>query len=471
MVALHVVQHEVRSLDPAIGDEDLVLALEPGVGLDDATLALLKAAADTLEADAWFTDVEIDGRTIRRPAWSPTRLLADPTASSPLAVRAGWLRSHDATAGDPVLALSLAAANATVAHLPAVLTRHSGPLSAPSASDLDHHLASIGIPATAAQTGDRFRLTPDPDFAPTVSVVIPTAGANVDIDGDPHVAVQRLLSSLGSIPDRIELIAVVGDEYRGDPTDVEGFATLVRRPPGPFNFAHAINIGVLRATHDTVLMLNDDTEADGTTFIDRMALHLADPTVAAVGAELRYPDGSIQHAGLVIDDARPLHPFVGWDPVDTGPHGGDVARDVVAVTGGCLMTRRRDFLAVGGLSPGFPLSFNDVDLCVRLRRSVGRVVVEPAASLLHHETLTRKPETTATEWDRWIARWGEIADPWYHPGHHRPDDPHRLHHNADHLEPAFGAAQAPGEPRTGRLLSRVHRGRPAPSPQRSIVTP
>jgi GT2 family glycosyltransferase len=168
----------------------------------------------------------------------------------------------------------------------------------------------------------------------------------------------------------------------------------------------------------------------------------------------------VQHAGVVLDDAWPLHPFVGADPAGLGEHGADVARDVVAVTGACLMARRADLLAVGALSTDFPLSFNDVDLCVRLRRRGLRVVIEPGAVIVHHETLTRTPEISAEEWDRWIGRWGEIEDPWYHPGHHRPDDPDDLRRNADHLPPHPDDRSPPVRLRTTRLRCRVHRARP-----------
>lgn len=475
MVALHALPIDDQPLDAEITDDDLVIALDAGAELVPSAVDALLNAASHLPADAWFGDIRLhDGREVRRPAWSPTRVIGEPNASSPMAVRAGWLRSHSLRPGDPALPLALAAAHATVAHLPTVLTHHDLPLSGPTRDEIDRHLRVIGVPATVRPNGDRFVLAPDAGFAPAVSVVIPTAGATMEVDGSIEMAFSRLLASLGPLPDRIELIAVVGDEYQGDVASLEGSVeqpvSLLRRPPGQFNFAAAINLGVLNAHHDLVLMLNDDTEADGTEFIDRLAVHLADPTVAAVGARLLYPDGTVQHTGVIIDDARPLHPFVGWDPDDTARFGGNIARDVIAVTGGCLMARRSDLLAVGGLSTGFPLSFNDMDLCVRLRRAVGRIVIEPAATLVHHETLTRGPEINAWEWDRWISRWGEIVDPWYHPGHHRPDDPHELHRNADHLDPDLSAgrpstAAAMPAPRTGMPRSRVHRGRPATTPR------
>ena len=100
------------------------------------------------------------------------------------------------------------------------------------------------------------------------------------------------------------------------------------------------------------------------------------------------------------------------------------------------MSRRSLLLALGAMSTHFPLSFNDVDLCLKIRRSGHRVIVEPAATLVHRESFSRVARIFDWEWDRWIDRWGEVTDPWYHPGYRRPDDPENLRLNADHLEPA-----------------------------------
>jgi hypothetical protein len=456
MVALHPVPPESTTLDPSIPDTDLVIALPPDAALDTAGAAALVEFADTDPADAWYGDVTSAGRTLHRPAWSPTRLIADPLAATPMAVRTGWLRAHDIAAGSPDLPFRLARAGADVAHITTVLSHSTETPDPPPRSVIEAHLSAIGTPATIDAEG---RLAPRPDFAPDVSVVIPTAGATLD---DGAVAVERLIDRLGPVPDRIELVLVVGDEFRGDPELLRGPGrTVVRRPRGPFNFSAATNLGVLHARFRRVLLLNDDAEPDGRAFIDQLALHLTDSAVAAVGGLLTYPDGTVQHAGVVIDDARPLHPFVGRRPGDVAGHGALLAREVAAVTGACLMARRADYLAVGGLSTSFPLSFNDVDLCVRLQRAVGRVIIEPAATLVHHETLTREPIIAPEEWDRWIDRWGEIVDPWYHPAYHRPDDPHRLADNADHLDPRPADPPVPVIARRPELHSRVHRGRPA----------
>jgi len=454
MVALHTVPASSAALDPSLGDDDLVIALADDASLTRSGVDALVELAAECDADAWYGDIDVAGVVTLRPGWSPTRLIAEPTASTPLAVRVGWLRRHQISPGQPDLALRLARHGAEVAHITAVMSRHRSTPPGPAQTDIKAHISEIGLRATLDDSG---RLHPAGDFDASVTIVVPTAGAAL---ADGSVAIARLLERLEPMPDRFDVVIVVGDEFRGDAHKLEGTGrTIVRSPHGSFNFARAVNTGVLAARSDLVLLLNDDTEPSDFRFIDRMALHLDDETVAGVGALLTYPNATVQHAGIVIDDARPLHPFVGWDPAATAVHGGLTARDVAAVTGGCMMVRRSDYLAVGGLSTVFPLSFNDVDLCVRLRRSVGRIIMEPAATLVHHETLSREPVISAEEWDRWIDRWGEIVDPWYHPGYRRPDDPHALARNADHLPPESGASPVASH-RLPRLRSQVHRGRP-----------
>ncbi|MDW3217942.1 MAG: hypothetical protein R8F63_04950 [Acidimicrobiales bacterium] len=447
MVALRTIPLGSPGLPTSIRDDDLVIALDPAASLDGAGAAALVEAASGHPADAFFGDVVLAGERHRRPAWSPTRLRSDPVAASPIAVRAGWLRARNRGGIDPALVFTLAEDGARVAHLPAVLTHHPGPLTAPDPAAVAAHCERIGVPAAEG-------------LRPRVDVIVPSAGQSLP---GGTIAVTAMLESLPPT-DGIRFLLVVGEEFAANRSVLDRpDVTVLERGPGAFNFSAAINIGLLRASADLVLLLNDDTEQAAAGSIPRMAAQLADPGVAAVGALLTYPDGTVQHDGIVIDDARPLHPFVGWEVADTAPHGGLLAREVVAVTGACLLARRRDLLAVGGLSTGFPLSFNDVDLCVRLQRSVGRVVIEPAARFVHHETLSREPVIAAEEWDRWIDRWGEIEDPWYHPGFRRPDDPHALHHNADHLDPGEEPPASALRLREPVLRSRVHRAR-VPSP-------
>ncbi|MCQ3812075.1 MAG: glycosyltransferase family 2 protein [Acidimicrobiia bacterium] len=254
------------------------------------------------------------------------------------------------------------------------------------------------------------------------SIIIPSAG--FAHTGAETSMLDRCLETLRLLdPPPLEVIVVVGDEFQGEsPRSLDGFPVrVVNRGPGTFDFSKAINSGLLASQGALALLLNDDIEAEDSDWLGRMAAHLDDPTIGAVGATLLYPDRSIQHIGIEIKDAHPIHSLRGCPLTDAEAHGADVARDVISVTGACLLARRQDLLAVGALSPVFPASYGDIDLCLRLLRSGLRVVVEPAATLVHHESSSREPVIEHWEWERFVHRWGEMTDPWCHLRDHRPD--------------------------------------------------
>ena len=424
--------------------------------------AILDALAQRPDAGAVYGDIKIGEIVTWRPAWSPTRLLGEPAACLPLAVRCATLARLGCAITDPALPFRLAETRAVVLHVPAVLSNHSQAPVGADITSIDRHLSKIGIAATVVEgsRSDRFRLVPDPTHQPPVSIIIATAGMALSKERNSELAIERCLDRIAAAErPNLEVILITGDEFQGDPEQIAdaGLPTrLDRRPPGPFNFSSACNQGILAARNELVLLLNDDTEIDPGA-IDAMAAHFGDTTIGGVGALLRYPDGTIQHAGMIVDDAHPLHPFVGWLPEDSQPHGGTIARDVISATGACFMSRRSLLLSLGGLSTHFPLSFGDVDLCLKIRRSGYRIVVEPQATLIHRESFSRVARILDWEWTRWINRWGEVTDPWYHPAYQRLDDPEHLHRNADHLEPIEQHEHC--EPRDTTLTPRVYHAR------------
>jgi len=477
---------QVRRLDAprwaetvtAPGPEALWALAGPDVALrHDAVERLREALTEHPAACAVHADERRDGQWTPMPGWSPAALESTTAFGEPLVVKATTLAAL--TAAPPVhradryrLALRLAETGADVVHLPATLADRRAELPhATMSAVITEHFAVGGRNATLAATAwsevVRIRSVRAGDVGAdttTTTVIVPSAGAVDPATDRPHL--DHCLTSLAAADDgSLDVIVVVGDEFGGDPesiaaTDHGGLRVRVeRRPPGPFDFSAAVNTGLLRATGEHVLLCNDDVRAADGAWLPHLRRHLADPSVAAVGPMLTYPDGTIQHLGMVLDDARPLHSFVGYRPEQLGPRS-VVPRDVVAVTGACLLARRRDLLAVGGLSSRFPVSFNDVDLCLRLGREKGRIVVEPLAHLEHHESASRPARIADWEWDRFVQRWGEVADPWYHPGYVRPDDPSRLRRNADHLPPD---ATPPDHPaRDGRLRPGVHHARVTP---------
>lgn len=160
----------------------------------------------------------------------------------------------------------------------------------------------------------------------------------------------------------------------------------------PFNHSALNNRAAARATGEYLLLLNDDTEVLSSDWLERMVEQASRKDVGAVGALLHYPDGRIQHAGVMLEpDAVSRH----WssasmlDGIDRGLH--LLTRSVSGVTGACLLIRRQLYLDCGGLDEAnLPTSYNDVDLCLRLKQSGYCSVMVPQARLIHHESATRK---------------------------------------------------------------------------------
>jgi GT2 family glycosyltransferase len=432
MAALRVIAQG----SPAIGfdPDDIAVHLPSDVQLEpSAPDEIMAAMAEYPQAVAIYWDIMVDGQRQARPAWSPTKVQSEPGACLPLAVRASW--PHFDPSRNPLeVERRLAESNAVVLHVPSVLTVHP----APTAFELDP-LADDPQYEPGTRPGTRRRRPTLPDQART-SIIIPSAG--ISQPGSATSMLARCLETLTLLdPAPLEAIVVVGDEFQGDlpveqgPQDNGLAVQVVHRGTGAFDFSQAANRGLKACRGEFVLLLNDDIEAETSDWLGRMAAHLQDPEVGAVGAALLYPNRTVQHVGVLIDDAYPLHPFVGYRLPDTAAHGGDVARDMIAVTGACLLARRQDLMAVGGLSPDFPSSYGDIDLCLRLRRSGLRVVIEPAAVLIHLETASRPPVIEPWEKERFERAWGHVADPWYHPAFYRPCDPRNMNRNANHLAP------------------------------------
>ncbi|MBV9611735.1 MAG: glycosyltransferase family 2 protein, partial [Acidobacteriaceae bacterium] len=202
----------------------------------------------------------------------------------------------------------------------------------------------------------------------------------------------------------------------------------------PFNYS-VINNGAAKQCDSPVLLfLNDDTSVIAPEWMEAMTELAMRPEVGAVGAKLLYPEGRIQHAGVVMglyDNCG--HAFKGMD----GSVGhyfdfSDIIRNVSAVTGACLMTRAEVFRQAGGFDETeFAVAFNDIDLCLKIGSLGYRVLYTPHAVLYHHEAFSKSskdlvphPEEVARmrfKWESSIA-----ADPYYSPNLTRNDEDYSL---------------------------------------------
>jgi len=209
--------------------------------------------------------------------------------------------------------------------------------------------------------------------------------------------------------------------------ELDGRLALVLRVPGPFNFARLSNIAAEKADTDTLCLLSNDIKALDEAWLREMHGRMVEQDVGAVGALLLWPSGVVQHGGIVLAPGiGAAHAFS--DRLHTDPGYADllrVAHERSAVTAACLLTRRSDYLAMGGMDElRFPAAFNDVDYCLKLRAAGKRIVFTPHARLRHLES-TRRGADQAPDRAPWLerelrvlrARWGEhlLNDPYYNP--------------------------------------------------------
>jgi GT2 family glycosyltransferase len=186
----------------------------------------------------------------------------------------------------------------------------------------------------------------------------------------------------------------------------------------PFNFQTLNNWAVRQAEGSLLLFLNNDTEALHDKWLDSLAEHAQRPEIAAVGPRLLYPNGLVQHAGIVVGiGGFAEHPWAGLHPDTWTPAGpSHWVRNFLSVTAACLMIERSKFDAVDGFDERFTVCGGDVDLGLRLCAAGYRNVMTPFVRLVHHESMTRSREAPAedvVESMRAYRPYLEGHDPYY----------------------------------------------------------
>lgn len=241
---------------------------------------------------------------------------------------------------------------------------------------------------------------------PEVSIIIPVFN-RVELTRQCLEALYRTVP-----PGLAEIIVVDNGSTDGAPDFLSGEARAGRivfiRAGRNLGFARACNLGAAKAGGKYLLFLNNDT-IPTPGWLEAMLEAAALPNVGVVGAKLLYPDGTVQHAGIVFLRGRPEHIHRGA-PADAAACGGR-RRDFDMVTGACLLIPKDLFFAVGGFDETFLNSYEDVDLCLRVRALGRRVVCEPSAVVYHLEGQTegrfeRDPVNFAGFSSRWRACFG-----------------------------------------------------------------
>jgi GT2 family glycosyltransferase len=394
-----------------IGFLDLPDRIAPAaVGLIDAVIAL------DPQAELIFGDEDVLDRPGQRsdpffkPGWDPELHSAGDLLGPLLIVRRDVLNRIQPW--PEVESLRLLGQRAVTAcrtdrirHIPAVLCHRAAP-----------------EPIAARWTSQRHAV---PRPAPLVSLIVPTKNRAdllrtcVDgvLNGTDYSDIELLILDNGTEePEAVGLLHELASHDR----------VRVLALPGPFNWSALNNAGARAARGDILVLMNNDIAILQPDWLDEMVAQAARPEIGAVGAKLLYPDGALEHAGIVIvADGVPQHLFR-RAPADTTFLNGTLkaVRSVSVVTGACLAVRRRSFFEVGGLDEGLAVSCNDVDLCLRLLAHGYRNVWTPFAVLEHREMASRGPDRTpamrartAAELDRLSGTWGSaaVSDGYFNP--------------------------------------------------------
>lgn len=277
-------------------------------------------------------------------------------------------------------------------------------VAARSAPVVSAHLERLGVPHEMLPGGaagvNRVRYLHERQ--PPVSIIIPTRDQLPMLNG--------LIDSLLAKTSYRNYELLIVDNDSRDPAAcayLDGIERManpqlrVLRWPHPFNYSAINNFAAAQARGEYLILLNNDTAVLHGDWIEALLNHAQRPEVGIVGAKLHYPDGRIQHAGVVLGLRGPAdHPFIGEAMDAPGyMHRLQVDQNYTAVTAACLMIRKSIYEEVGGLDEqDFKVSYNDVDLCLKVHQAGYLTVWTPHARLMHEGSVSQnKVDTTARE--------------------------------------------------------------------------
>lgn len=195
---------------------------------------------------------------------------------------------------------------------------------------------------------------------------------------------------------------------------------------GSFNYSSLINFGASEADGDYLLLLNNDMELRTPDWMERMVGLASRKDVGAVGARLFYPDGTIQHAGVIVSGGCANHFGTNLPDSDHGYWSLiECEQDLSAVTGACLLVSHALFNEVGGLEEELAVTFNDVDFCLKLRSRGLLVVYTPQVVLTHYESISRGSDYAVEQVTRFAHEIGYMRSKW--PSYYAVGDPSYNH--------------------------------------------
>lgn len=422
--------------------------------LEPTALAEMVERAEAAKADMIYSDedkVSLDLRHYYEPHfksdYNPDLLRSNNyichflMVKSSLVEKTGGLRPAFDGAQDYDFILRLSEQAEKIEHLPRVLyhwrTHPASTAENPESKQyayeagrraIEEHLSRAGIRGTVEMTErpGYYRVRYLTESRPLISIIIP----NKDESRTLRTCIESILSKT-DWPE-YEIIVVENNSTTGEIR--EYYQEIQEDPrirvvtwPDEFNYSAINNFGVAYSHGEYIVLLNNDTEVISPNWLTEMAGIASRPEVGIVGAHLFYPDGTVQHAGVVMKLAGCCgHVFYGAEAENPGSYARAwLIQDYSAVTAACLMCKRSLWEELQGLSTDFQVAYNDVDFCLRARAAGYLVVYTPYAKLYHYESKTRGYEEGSEKQARFLREqkllkerfpsYQEKGDPYYNP--------------------------------------------------------
>ena len=390
-----------------------------------------------------------------KPDFAPDNLRANnyichfSVFSKELVDKCGTFRTEFDGSQDHDMILRLTKAATNIVHVPKILyywRSHAGSV----ASDINAksyaidaakgavaaHLTACGFSGFKIESSRAFETIFRIRYAltghPLVSILIP----NKDHTEDLRRCIESITDRTSY--DNYEIIVIENNSVTDEIKDY--YETLKMHPrikvvsyEGAFNYSAVNNFGASFAEGEYIILLNNDTEVITRNWIEELLMYAQRDDVGAVGCMLYYPDYTIQHAGIVLGMGAHRtagHSHYKMAKENLGYMGRlCYAQNVSAVTGACLMVKKKLFDEVGGLSEDLAVALNDVDFCLKLRKKGLLNVFTPFAELFHYESVSRGTDVTEEasrqnaerynrECDLFKEKWRaelDKGDPYFNP--------------------------------------------------------
>jgi GT2 family glycosyltransferase len=428
---------------------DFVAFIRPGDTLSrDALYWIAREIILAPDCDLIFSDEDqVDRHGVRsdpwfKPDWNPALMLSHNAFGQLGIYRRGLLeiagrfrwKFEESAQHDLVLRCSSRTSPDRIRHIARILYHRFKPNARTVTPDereagrraIEEHLVRTGASGKARTLRELgFQVTYQvPSPPPPVSVIIATTAQS-------HL-LERCLDSLRQTTyESYEVLLLVNESHRALPERAELLSRVagdrikvLAYPDQPFNYSRVNNWGAERASGTLLCFLNDDTELVTPEWLDHLVARVSLDRVAAAGPMLYFPDQTIQHSGVILGLGGVAgHACVHEPRGSRGYFGrGCLEQDVSCVTAACMLVRGHVFGELNGFDEELPVAYNDVDLCIRIRKAGWRILWTPAVELIHQESASLgRHDSKERAWQHLRdirtlrGRWAPAidADPFY----------------------------------------------------------